>query len=424
MLINNRLFAISVLLLIMQLPMLAQNNTNSPYTRFGYGQLADRSFGAGRAMGGIGYGLRSSRQINPMNPASYTSIDTLTFIFDVGASGQLSWFTDGSNKQHNMNGNIEYIAMEFPVSRRIAMSAGILPYSYVGYSFGSTQTQGSTSWGEIFKGTGGLNDFYVGLSMDIWKKRLSLGLNGGFLFGNITHYRNLSFTTGTAYSVTRERRIEVRDMKLDFGLQYTHPISAKENLIFGLTFSPANQLHAHTYNIQQVGTATLGYTSDTIRGQRLDIPNSIGFGASYVKTKKVTLAADVLYENWSNSQFFSEKGQFRNRVRIAGGGEWLPDYSSRSLLKRTSYRAGAHYTNSYLRVNNSEGSNIEGKGYDEYGASVGFGMPLIDNRSLLNISFEYVKVHPEVASMISEQYFRFTVNYTFNELWFFKRKVD
>lgn len=42
--------------------------------------LADRSFGAGRAMGGIGYGLRSSKQINPLNPASYTSIDSMMLI--------------------------------------------------------------------------------------------------------------------------------------------------------------------------------------------------------------------------------------------------------------------------------------------------------------------------------------------------------
>lgn len=66
----------------------------------------------------------------------------------------------------------------------------------------------------------------------------------------------------------------------------------------------------------------------------------------------------------------------------------------------------------------------KGHGYNEYGASVGFGLPLIDNRSLVNLSFEYVKIRPELRTMIDEQYFRFTVNYTFNELWFFKRKVD
>ena len=78
-------------------------------------------------MGGVGFGLRSSKQINPMNPASYSCMDSLTFLFDFGASGQLSWFDDGVNKQHNINGNVEYIAMQFPIHKRIAMSVGILP---------------------------------------------------------------------------------------------------------------------------------------------------------------------------------------------------------------------------------------------------------------------------------------------------------
>ena len=30
---------------------IAQNNTNSPYTRYGYGDLSDQSFGNSRAMG-------------------------------------------------------------------------------------------------------------------------------------------------------------------------------------------------------------------------------------------------------------------------------------------------------------------------------------------------------------------------------------
>ena len=81
-------FILLGVLMITQLPIWAQNNTASPYTRFGYGELADRSFGAGRAMGGVGIGLRSPKQINPMNPASYSCMDSLTFIFDFGASLQ------------------------------------------------------------------------------------------------------------------------------------------------------------------------------------------------------------------------------------------------------------------------------------------------------------------------------------------------
>ena len=40
-------------------------------------------------------------------------------------------------------------------------------------------------------------------------------------------------------------------------------------------------------------------------------------------------------------------------------------------------------------------------------------------------AYELMKKKPEVKmNMIDEQYFRFTVNYTFNEAWFMKFKVD
>ena len=169
----------------MLLPLMAQNNTNSPYTRFGYGDLGERSFGAGRAMGGVGYGLRSPKQINPMNPASYSCMDSLTFLFDFGVAGQLSWFDDGNARQNDINGNVEYIAMQFPIHRRIALSFGLLPYSYVGYKFGALRNDEGVTFTETYNGSGGLSDFYGGVSIDIWKKRLAVGANFGFLFGNM-----------------------------------------------------------------------------------------------------------------------------------------------------------------------------------------------------------------------------------------------
>ena len=126
------------ILLCGALPMMAQNSTNSPYTRFGYGMQADRSFAAGRAMGGIGYGLRSARQINPMNPASYTGMDSLTFLFDGGISAQMSWFNDGTHRQRDLNGGFNYAAMQFPLHRRLAVSIGLLPFSL----YGSIQRHG------------------------------------------------------------------------------------------------------------------------------------------------------------------------------------------------------------------------------------------------------------------------------------------
>ncbi|MDD2438103.1 MAG: hypothetical protein PHX50_10950 [Massilibacteroides sp.] len=419
----NKVFIITCFL-IAQLSLLAQNNTNSPYTRYGYGVLADRSFGAGRAMGGIGFGLRSSKQINPMNPASYNAVDSLTFIFDFGISGQLSWFDDGTNKQKNKNGNVEYIAFQFPVSPRLALSAGILPYSFVGYDFNHVEKIGDEIFINNFNGKGGLNDIYAGLSIDIWKKRLSVGANVGYFFGTVTHSSALSFSSSSALPIQKVQKIRVNDLKLDFGLQYTHPLSKTENMVFGFIYSPSNKLNTTVYNSYVEGSSTTGAveTIDTLSNSAFDIPASYGLGFSYVKQNRLTLGLDLLYEGWEDASFEDNSDVFSNRYRIAGGIEFIPAYMERSFFKRIRYRAGLHYGNSYQQVN-VKSAGLSDADYKDYGASIGFGLPLIDNRSFLNLSFEYMRIKPQASSMIDEEYFKVTVNYTFNEQWFYKFRL-
>jgi hypothetical protein len=410
----KKVVVVSILVMI-PLTMWAQNNTNSPYTRYGYGELADRSFGAGRAMGGLGFGMRSNRQINPMNPASYTSTDSLTFLFDFGIAGQLSWFDDGTNREKHMNGNLEYAAIQFPVHRRIALSAGLLPYTYVGYDYGSTQTSADgITYIERFTGSGGLNEFYAGLSLDLWKKRLSIGANASYLFGRIAH-NQLMTLDGTTNNQSHYQTLQVNDIKLTLGIQYTQQLSASEHYTLGLAFSPAKQLNTTSSDIIVNGGAG---TADTVQvtNSVFDLPNTLGTGISYVKQNKLTLGADFLYETWGQARYFDQKGQLKNRMRLALGSEFIPNHQNRNIFSRIRYRAGLRYSNSYLQINNNS--------YNEYGASIGFGIPFVDNRSFLNLSFEYVKIKPDTRILIDEQYFRFTVNYTFNERWFFQRKVD
>ena len=98
----KRLISASILLTVTGLAV-AQTSTNSPYTRYGFGQLADQNFGNSKAMGGIAYGLRNGYQINASNPASYTAIDSLTFLFDAGMTLQNANFKDGNVKTNAKN---------------------------------------------------------------------------------------------------------------------------------------------------------------------------------------------------------------------------------------------------------------------------------------------------------------------------------
>jgi len=413
--INNLTITLGLLAFV-TFSLSAQNGTNSPYTRYGYGDLANRSFGAGRSMGGVGIGLRSSKQINPMNPASYASMDSMTFLFDFGASAQLSRFNDGTNKQNDVNGNVEYMAMQFPIFKQMAMSVGLLPYSKVGYRFGEVKNSNGQDYIESFSGTGGLNQLYAGLSIEVWKKRLSIGANLNYLFGSITHKTLIEYYTSSDYTnLGSSRSFKFSNSTYDFGLQYTHPISKTDLLNVGLTYSPSKKLHIDTHEMVDNTMGTL-ISSDTIKGLAYDIPVGYGLGVSYVKENKLLVAADFTFQNWSKASFAGKPNEFNDRSKISVGAEFIPNLYSRPYLNRVRYRAGVSYTNSYVQVN--------GKGYKEYGATAGLGFPMGDGRSSGNFSVDYVSIRPDYKSMIKENYLRMTISFTFNEYWFFKLKLQ
>jgi len=170
----------------------AQNSTNSPYSRFGLGRLSDNSVGANRSMAGTAFGIRSISQINPLNPASYSDIETNNFLFDIGLSAEASRLSDSQNKQRYNNGGLDYITLAFPLSSKLGFSGGLLPYSTTGYNFSSSETikqPDGLSTGIIaqqdYIGSGGISQLYAGLGYSL-KKNLSVGFNVKYLFGSVS----------------------------------------------------------------------------------------------------------------------------------------------------------------------------------------------------------------------------------------------
>ena len=98
--------------------------TSSPYSRFAYGDLNENVPIGYRAMGGVGFGMRNNRAINPSQPASYTSCDTLTFMMDVAASACWSHYRDAGGVKNKANGNLEYLTMQFPAVETVDSHVG------------------------------------------------------------------------------------------------------------------------------------------------------------------------------------------------------------------------------------------------------------------------------------------------------------
>ena len=408
---------------------MAQSGTNSPYTRYGFGQLSDQSFGNSKAMGGIAYGLRDGLHINAANPASYSAVDSLTFLFDAGMSLQNTNFKENGVKTNAKNSTVDYIAMQFRLWKRMGMTLGFLPYSIVGYNMSQTETvpnsedqYGNTTTRLMsYKGEGGLQQVFVGLGYKVFDN-LSIGANFSYLYGEISHTSSLTFSNTNASSSVLANKLEISDYKIDLGLQYTHKFGKKHTLNLGAVYSLGHDLNSSGYNIRETYLSGSNYPAtqsiDTIKNA-FSLPHTLGFGATYVYNKRLTVGLDYTLQKWGETKFFNEEGKFQNRSKIALGAEYLPNPIGRNYLKRIRYRAGAYYSDPYTKIDGKEGAR-------EYGVSFGFGLPLevFQGRSLLNISGQYVKVSPKVKGMLEENYLRVNIGLTFNDRWFMKWKVE
>ena len=429
----KRLLSIYTLMLI-TLFATAQNGSNSPYTRYGFGQLSDQSFCNSKAMGGLAYGLRSKYQINAANPASYSAVDSLTFLFDAGMSLQNTNFTENGTKTNAKNSTVDYIAMQFRLYKGLGFTAGFVPYSIVGYNMSrsgviqnSTDQYGNTTTAmETFTGEGGVQQIFVGLGYEP-VKNLSIGANVSYIYGDFSHSASTSFSnTNAALSLWTEE-VSISDFKLDLGLQYTQNLKEKHHVTLGAVYSFGKDLSSdankafRTYNSSSV---LLSETTNSI-SNACSLPESFGVGATYVYDNRLTVGLDYMQQKWEsvkfpttqNGQYMSQKGQFTDRTKIAAGVEYLPDPYNRNLLKRIRYRMGAYYSTPYVKVDGKEGAK-------EYGVSLGLGLPIFQSRSVLNISGQYVKVSPKVTGMLEENTLRVNIGLTFNERWFMKWKVN
>ena len=408
---------------------MAQSGSNSPYTRYGFGQLSDQSFGNSKAMGGIAYGLRNGLHINVANPASYSAVDSLTFLFDAGMSLQNANFKENGVKTNAKNSTIDYIAMQFRLWKRMGMTAGFLPYSTVGYNMSNTKTVSNsedqygntTSQLMSYTGEGGLQQVFVGLGYKVFDN-LSIGANFSYLYGEISHTSSLTFSNSNAYSSVLADKLEISDYKLDLGLQYTQRFGKKHTVNLGAVYSFGHDLNGTGYNFKETYLSGSSYpmtqTVDTIKNA-FSLPTTLGIGATYVYNNRLTIGLDYTLQKWEDTKFFNKEGQFQNRSKIAFGAEYLPNPIGRNYLKRVRYRAGAYYSDPYAKVDGKEGAR-------EYGVSLGFGLPLevFQGRSILNISGQYVKVSPKVKGMLEENYLRINLGLTFNDRWFMKWKVE
>ncbi len=406
----------------------AQSGTNSPYSQYGFGDLCDQSVGFNKGMNGIGLGWRGGTDINPLNPASYSAVDSLSMIFDAGLSGQTVSYEENDKKQKGKSGGFDYVVGMFRAFKNVGVTFGMLPYSNIGYSYSSTTRLpvAQTSVISTYSGDGGLHQLFLGAG---WKvvKNLSVGFNFSYLWGE--YKREISTSSSSAInSLSKKYNASIDNYKLDIGLQYEVPFNKLDVMTVGATFSPGHSLNSSPECLIISKNSTISKSDSTVfsLSEGLALPTSFGIGVGYSHANKLKLGADFLMQKWGSVEFpdydgstyAMKKGLLKDSYRLNVGAEWTPRYMSRNFFQRIHYRVGVGYTTPYYYINGQDGPK-------EFSASIGFGFPIINSyngRSVLNISAQWV--NRSADNLIKENMLRLNIGLTFNERWFAKWKVE
>lgn len=405
----KRILSFFVFTMLMVVGALAQNATSSPSSRFGYGELNDNLPGAYRAMGGVGMGMRSNKAINPSQPASYTACDSMTFMFDLAGSFLYTNYGDSYGQSNKVNGNLEYMTLQFPIWRQhIAFSAGITPYSAVGYSFSLADSINSNyHHTKTYSGEGGFTQVYGGLSFNIcnW---FALGANMYYMFGELNKSRSLNFSDASLKTVSQSDQLRVSSLRLRYGAQLFHTFG-KHTVVLGGVFENKQRFSHSSY--LQVETST-NDTVETLENA-FEMPMMYGAGISYNYASRLTLAVDYQCQDWTKVVYFDKENALRTRQRWVVGAEYRHDPASRDYAHQIYWRLGANYTTAYSMTTSAP----------EIGVSVGVGFPLRTIGTVINTTLEYVHRGAMDNTALNENTLRFVVNAAIAEHWFFKRKL-
>jgi hypothetical protein len=405
----------------------AQGATNSPYSQFGLGEVAQQGGSQNRGMDGLGIALHKSNQMNTANPASYAYVDSLTMLFDMGLSASLTHFEENGLKKNARTGNFEYAIGSFRLLKNVGATFGILPITNIGYEYSSSRymAEMESTMATGYKGNGGLQKLFVGLGGRVGN--LSAGFNVGYLWGSFD--RSITLSSSTAVnSLKKKYTADFSNYVLDFGLQYDLRMGKKDMVTLGATYGFGHKLSADATCdiINSNSTISKADTTHLVISDAFELPHTFGAGLAYSHLNTLTVGIDGTLQRWgklkfpkeSNGQYQLASGMLKNSYKVTVGTEWTPRYNSRRLIDRIKYRIGASYMTPYYKIGNIDGPK-------QYSISAGFGIPIqnqINARSYLNISAQWVR--QSVDGLVKENTFRINLGVTFNERWFAKWKVE
>ncbi len=444
-------WTISALFLILVQAAKAQDN--SPYSRYGIGDMMPNSNIATRGMGGISAGFIDMVSVNWNNPASYSQFKTFLeektlksisgrVVLDIGTNfdNRTLKSTTGPEKFTSSNAIFSYMQMGIPIKNNIGMSFGLRPVSRIGYHitkreklFDPLTNKPIDSALTEFKGDGGSYLATTGAGFAF--KNLSVGFNVGYLFGNKNYtskrallndtvaYHNANYTTKTSYG----------NLHLNFGAQYKIDINKISTIRLGAYGTLEQKLNASSDLLREtfVRNATAGdFTLDSVSYQKnilgnIIMPSNFGVGFVYERlfdknSPGILFGVDFIQTQWANYRYYNQTDFVQNSWQLKFGGQLRP-VPTRNFWSNVAYRAGFFFGPDYINVK---------KSLSQYGVTFGLELPIANYNRLspgqytrLNLAFEYIN-RGNNENLLKDNNFRISAGFNLSDIWFGKKRYD
>jgi len=399
------------------------NRENSPYSRYGIGELRNGNNTALKGMGNVSAAYSNPYNVNTDNPASYAGLKLVTY--EAGAEGGTRTVIANNQTAGTGSASLSHLTIGIPLGKHAGMAMGLRPFSRVYYRMNdSLSLDGLGPALKVYSGDGSTNYAFIGGAYEF--KGFSVGFNFGYLFGTVRNSVILQkqYDTVNAYNSDFSRFTKIGGLYYKLGVQYQGKINEKMRLRVGGTVALTQSLNAWQDNYgvlwRSTGSGTVFDTainSKNINGT-VKFPLTYTAGAQLVGNDRWMLGVDYSAAQWSQFRNFGDAtDSVTNSYKLAVGGEYTPDPTNiYKYLSRVTYRLGFYYGKDFVTLRNTD--------INFYAATVGASLPFKRSLDRLHLALEIGRRGTETNGLVRENFFRFHLGISLNDRWFVKRKYD
>lgn len=422
------------LVLIMMTSLAKAQTINSPYSRYGLGDIVPSQNILTRGMGGVSAAYNSQFDVNAINfqnPASYAHLKATVLDIGIEFDNRTLRAVDPPRKFNAYSPTISYIQLGFPVKKGggWGFTLGLRPITRINYKIERPElVSGIDSINTLFEGSGGAYEANIGTGFSI-VKNLTIGINAGYLFGSrdFSSRRSILNDTVFHYMSNHETKSNYGGLVADGGIQYRLSLGKTTFLRLGAygslkrTFNGSRDIIRETFQYNSGTGAPVSvdsvYHANDLKGDVV-YPSTFGGGAIYEKSGKFLVGVDYSTTKWSDYRFFNETEPVRDSWTAHIGGQLFPT-GGKSYWSNVFYRAGFSFGTDYISAD---------KDLPKWSASLGAGLPMrkpaySNQFSVINILLE-VGQRGNKENLIRENFFRIGVGLSLSDIWFIKRKFD